>query len=221
VIATDESMKGEFAGFASRFVAFGIDLALVFSSAGIINWVIITAMGLFSFDLLAPVDTESGVFSRLIMVVGKIVLLSMPFVLLFAYWLVFWTATGQTIGKRVMGVRVVRMDGQRMKVSNSLRRIVMYAVSMVPLFLGFLWILIDDERRGWHDKVAKTCVIYAWNAREVEGFMTGTERRVSRVEERYVPTLESETAQELLEAAQENVQSIDSAETQPLQSSEA
>ncbi|MCO5183733.1 MAG: RDD family protein [Anaerolineae bacterium] len=179
-----QSMKGEFAGFASRFVAFAIDLAIVLLLAGIINWVIIAALGLVGINPLAPVDTRASDFNQLVTVISKIVLAVMPFALLVSYWLIFWTVTGQTVGKRIMGVRVVRMDGQRMKTGNSVRRIIMYFVCMIPFFLGFLWILIDDERRGWHDKVANTCVIYAWNAREVEGFMKGSQRRVRLVEER-------------------------------------
>ena len=160
------------------------------------------------FDVLEPVSSVAGDFGRIIMLIGKIVLIAMPFMLLFTYWLIFWTVTGQTIGKRIMGVRVVRMDGQRMKVGNSVRRILMYFVSMVPFFLGFLWILINDERRGWHDKVANTCVIYAWNAREVEGFMAVTQRRVSHVEERLLHPAHSEGGQDVSE---ESV----SAETMP------
>ena len=213
MIVHDQSMKGEFAGFASRFVAFGIDLALVLVSAGVINWVIVAALGLLGIDVLEPMSSAAGDFGRIIMLIGKIVLIAMPFMLLFTYWLIFWTVTGQTIGKRIMGVRVVRMDGQRMKAGNSVRRILMYFVSMVPFFLGFLWILIDDERRGWHDKVANTCVIYAWNAREVQGFLPGTQRQISHVEERLVPHTYADDQQELEEA-------IDSAETMPRQSSE-
>jgi uncharacterized RDD family membrane protein YckC len=38
-------------------------------------------------------------------------------------------------------------------------------------FLGFLWILIDNRRQGWHDKMAGTCVIYNWPARPDENFL--------------------------------------------------
>ena len=71
-----------------------------------------------------------------------------------------------------MGVRVVRIDGERMQVTHTVRRIVMYLLGMIPFFLGFFWILIDDERRGWHDKFAGTCVIYTWEAREVDHFVS-------------------------------------------------
>jgi uncharacterized RDD family membrane protein YckC len=31
-------------------------------------------------------------------------------------------------------------------------------------FLGFFWILADNQRQGWHDNLARTYVIYAWKA---------------------------------------------------------
>ena len=89
------------------------------------------------YQSLAPVDTRASDFNQLVTVISKIVLAVMPFALLVSYWLIFWTVTGQTVGKRIMGVRVVRMDGQRMKTGNSVRRIIMYFVCMIPFFLGF------------------------------------------------------------------------------------
>ena len=38
----------------------------------------------------------------------------------------------------------------------------------LTLGVGFLWVIIDDRREGWHDKLARTCVVYAWQARQNE-----------------------------------------------------
>jgi uncharacterized RDD family membrane protein YckC len=73
----------------------------------------------------------------------------------------FWMLAGQTPGKRVMGVRIVRTDGQRLKWGNAIRREVGYGISTI-LFLGYLWVLVDNRRQGWHDKLAGTMVVYAW-----------------------------------------------------------
>ncbi|MGA7985503.1 MAG: RDD family protein [Burkholderiales bacterium] len=35
-----------------------------------------------------------------------------------------------------------------------------YFVSIVPLGLGFLWIAFDRKKRGWHDLIAGTVVVY-------------------------------------------------------------
>ncbi|MEM8857304.1 MAG: RDD family protein [Chloroflexota bacterium] len=170
-VLADRSLKGDYAGFASRFVAFAIDLAILVGFSAFINWVIITAMGLIGIDLLAPLGEASVTLVRSIMLIGKIALIILPILLMGAYWFFFWNITGQTVGKRIMGVRVVRIDGGRMTTSYTLRRIFMYVLGMVPFFLGFFWILLDDERRAWHDKFAGTCVIYAWDAREVDRFI--------------------------------------------------
>ena len=45
------SQKGEYAGFASRFVAFAIDLTIVVVMSGVISWVIISSMSLVGVDL--------------------------------------------------------------------------------------------------------------------------------------------------------------------------
>ncbi len=165
------SLKGEYAGFASRFVAFIIDLAVLVAASGLINWVLIAAIGLLGIDLVGPVNEASNPVTRSIIIVGKVALTILPFFLQSAYWFVFWIITGQTVGKRIMGIRVVRIDGERMRTSNTIRRIVTYYLGMLPFFLGFAWILIDNERRAWHDKSAGTCVIYTWDAREVDNII--------------------------------------------------
>ena len=44
-------------------------------------------------------------------------------------------------------------------VGQSIVRYVAYFASIIPFFLGFLWIAVDKKKQGWHDKIAKTVVI--------------------------------------------------------------
>ena len=81
----------------------------------------------------------------------------------------FWMMSGQTPGKRVLGVRVIRTDGTRLRLGNALRRQVGYWISSI-FYLGFLWILFDNRRQGLHDKIAGTVVTYSWP----EGRLRGT-----------------------------------------------
>jgi hypothetical protein len=37
------------------------------------------------------------------------------------------------------------------------------------LFLGYLWILFDNRRQGFHDKLAGTYVVYSWPEEELRG----------------------------------------------------
>jgi len=77
-----------------------------------------------------------------------------------AYFAIAGAIAGRTVGKAVMGLRVVRLDGRRISAARSLLRTVAYLVSALPLFAGFLWVLVDGERRGWHDHIARTRVVY-------------------------------------------------------------
>jgi uncharacterized RDD family membrane protein YckC len=73
-----------------------------------------------------------------------------------------YTQRGQTIGKKVIGIKIVKDDGTPFGLVDALlRNVVGYAVSGMVLYLGFIWILIDAEHRGWHDKIAKTKVMVA------------------------------------------------------------
>jgi uncharacterized RDD family membrane protein YckC len=72
---------------------------------------------------------------------------------------------GQTFGKRIMGLRVVRMDGEEMTFVRGLLRVLGYWLAAIPLFLGYIWVIFSNKRRGWHDMLAGTCVIYSWDAK--------------------------------------------------------
>ncbi len=80
------------------------------------------------------------------------------------YFIFFFTVSGQTIGKYVMGVRIVRVDGRPMTVKTSFLRWVGYFVSLIPFGLGFFWVTVDPRRLGFHDHMARTCVVYSWRA---------------------------------------------------------
>jgi len=75
---------------------------------------------------------------------------------------------GQTPGKRLMGVRVVRADGERLRFGNALRRELANVISGI-LFLSYLWILFDNRRRGFHDKLAGTIEVYSWPEGQLQG----------------------------------------------------
>ena len=66
---------------------------------------------------------------------------------------------GQTLGKIVLGLRVVKRNGNRIGIADAiLRNVLGYNLSGIFL-LGFLWAAVDRERQGWHDKLAGTVVV--------------------------------------------------------------
>jgi uncharacterized RDD family membrane protein YckC len=64
-----------------------------------------------------------------------------------------------TIGKRLVGAVVVTEAGEPLNFRQALIRNISKIISIVPLFIGFLWVAFSKERQAWHDKIAKTYVI--------------------------------------------------------------
>lgn len=74
----------------------------------------------------------------------------------FYHWLMIAYWDGQTIGKRALGIRILRPDGSPVDVAVAAARAGMRIVSGIPLLLGFVWAAWDPQRRTWHDAVADT-----------------------------------------------------------------
>ena len=67
---------------------------------------------------------------------------------------------GQTLGKRWMGIRVIKRNGQPFTWWDAfLRCWVGYLLAASPLGIGFFWAIIDPQRRGWHDIITDTLVV--------------------------------------------------------------
>jgi uncharacterized RDD family membrane protein YckC len=66
---------------------------------------------------------------------------------------------GQTLGKKLLGLRVVGTDGGRISFVRACARDLALLVSFLPLGLGFLWIAWDSQKQAWHDKLTGTYVL--------------------------------------------------------------
>jgi uncharacterized RDD family membrane protein YckC len=76
------------------------------------------------------------------------------------YTIGLWWATGATLGKAIMGLKIIGSNGyESIDGGTAVTRYVGYIVSSIPLYLGFLWIAIDGNKQGWHDKIARTRVV--------------------------------------------------------------
>jgi uncharacterized RDD family membrane protein YckC len=76
------------------------------------------------------------------------------------YYVRAWSTSGQTVGKTLLGVKVVTKDGSYPSGGKAFLRYIGYFVSGIVLSIGFLWVAFDRKRQGWHDKIAGTYVIY-------------------------------------------------------------
>jgi len=75
--------------------------------------------------------------------------------------ILFWRYFAATPGKIAFSARIVdaRSLG-RPSTGRLVARYFAYLASVLPLFLGFLWIAVDRRKQGWHDKIAGTLVVY-------------------------------------------------------------
>lgn len=70
--------------------------------------------------------------------------------------------TGQSIGKKTAGIRLVReQDGQLVGGGLAIGRYFLHVLDALPCLLGFLWPLWDAKRQTFADKILKTLVIKA------------------------------------------------------------
>ena len=76
------------------------------------------------------------------------------------YFVLFWTTTGQTPGMRLMRLRVVTYKGERVHFVRALIRLGGLLLAIIPLFAGFLPVLVDERRRALQDFLARTVVVH-------------------------------------------------------------
>jgi uncharacterized RDD family membrane protein YckC len=160
------SLAGQPAGLVSRLVAFLIDIVFISVAFVAAKWLLDAVQSVMGGGILLsriPIPSPEAAF----------VSLHVSGTMLFGvgYLLLFWTASGKTPGKAVLGLRVVTRDGHRLKLGHSLLRIVGYVLSAITFYLGFLWVAVDARQRGWHDHLAGTQVVYCWDAHAEERFL--------------------------------------------------
>jgi uncharacterized RDD family membrane protein YckC len=77
-----------------------------------------------------------------------------------AYYTYLEGSSGQTLGKKALGIRVIDLaGGGSIGYGRAFIRYIGRIVSAIPLFLGYLWMLWDKESQTWHDKFANSVVV--------------------------------------------------------------
>ena len=137
----------EKAGFLVRLVAYIIDAIIL----AIVAWIIQVIF------VMPAMNPNAGGGAAAMAAIGYILLL----IWTLGYLIFFWTRSGATPGKMIMGLKVVTVDGGKLSVGKAVLRIIGYVVSGIIVYLGFLWIIWDKDKQGWHDKIAGTYVVKA------------------------------------------------------------
>lgn len=167
------NLYGRPAGFVTRAVAVVIDIALVVVVIAVFGIVVNLVFSFFGLESLLASDEPAQNNLQLVMQIAvrsSIAIITISFGPL--YFMAAWAFIGQTLGMALIGIRVVTMDTQeRISFKQTLVRYAGFIISAIPLFMGFFWVLFNDERRGWHDILSGTHVVYEWKARPDERFL--------------------------------------------------
>jgi uncharacterized RDD family membrane protein YckC len=142
------AIERPYAGLISRTVALAIDAVTLTIGFAIASGVLGLILSLFTAVEVSSPGAVLGAAALWSLVVG-------------GYFVLFWTLTGETPGMRLMALRVINRDGDPLGFGQALLRLIGAILAAIPFFAGYLLILVDDRRRGLHDMIAGTTVIYA------------------------------------------------------------
>ena len=126
---TYETIRFELADMQTRFGAMVIDLVIL-SVISSLSFMAASGMGLSLSFLITPIY----------------------------FWYFLTRNNGQTPGKRLMKIRVIKKNGSRITDADAIARYIGYAVNNFFL-VGWVWAFFDENRQGWHDKIAETYVV--------------------------------------------------------------
>jgi uncharacterized RDD family membrane protein YckC len=144
---------GRYAGPLTRLLAVIVDSFVVTFGFTLIVAGVVFVIRLFAPDFEIPANT-GYVYGASLLVWG--------FLYLWGSLAVF----GKTIGKMLLGVRVVSSDGGVvLKGRKPVIRVLTYPLSFILFGVGLLGVVFNPRRQAWHDRLAKTAVVYDWGAR--------------------------------------------------------
>lgn len=151
VIDDGATMSGRYAGPISRLGALGLDLFVITST-----FAVIVAGAQFLVDLLfnATFDLEgTWIAAALILVYG------------FVYFWLSQALTGRTVCQALVGLKVIRSDGEALSPGAAAIRTLVLPLSIVLFGIGAVMALVDRQRRALHDLAARSAVVYDWGDR--------------------------------------------------------
>ena len=148
----DINLQGHYAGIVTRLAAFALDVAVavtLYALAGrVIEYVMSSLKG--SEVSLRDHPIISAIFLALL-------------------WLVYFAypiaVGGRTLGMSFVGLEVVTKTGGDVDARHAVIRTIFLPFSIAFAGIGILIILINRDRRAFHDLVAGTAVVYSWDAR--------------------------------------------------------
>ena len=141
-------------GFASRFFAWLLDVIFV----ALLPLIIGCCCGSIVFFGLGSENS----FFNLISGIAAFLLLVILFLFQFFYFGYFWSSSGQSLGMKMLSMKVVRRNNEQLSfIRSALRGTLGYYISGLVFGLGFIWSAFDANKESWHDKIFDTWVVRA------------------------------------------------------------
>ncbi len=150
-----------YAGFWIRVVARLVDSLILGIPFSILFGVFAAAGGLFASSSSSSNNSNAQGAAVAIFGSAFILLYLIAIVVTFGYWIYFWGSSGQTLGMRLLRLRVVDANtGAPIGYGRATIRLLMTFVNTWACYVGWIWVAFDARKQGWHDKVANSVVIH-------------------------------------------------------------
>ncbi len=144
----------EKAGFFTRFIAWLVDGFMI----GLLSWFVAFIFG-------ALIGLTSGTGSGFLdFIAGTLAFLFIVVMLFFQfiYFGYFWSKDGQSLGMKLLNIKVVRQEDAPISFWRAgFRGTVGYWISGLVFGLGYIWAAFDANKETWHDKIFNTWVVKA------------------------------------------------------------
>ena len=143
--------QGHYAGSLSRLLAYGADLAII-SVIGASTVAIIQL----AINVATPWSVNLKSISWLI-VAGQLAWAGV-------YFGVTWVVFHRSPGMSILGLRITSADGSALTRRRAIIRLIAFPLGFLTLGAGFLGIIFGRTHQAIYDRIAKTAVIYDWDA---------------------------------------------------------
>ncbi|MCK5553916.1 MAG: zinc-ribbon domain-containing protein [Deltaproteobacteria bacterium] len=147
-----------YAGFWSRFCAYLIDGIVAGIIVQISMYLFMSPVSYFLFRKYMHSNPQPGVIPP-VFVITLVIWVLAALSIQSLYFILMWGYKGATFGKMATKVKIVNTDGSNISYGTAFLRYIGTIISSIPFSLGYLWMLWDDKRQTWHDKIASTCVV--------------------------------------------------------------
>ncbi|NQU36374.1 MAG: RDD family protein [Actinobacteria bacterium] len=149
-------VTGHYAGPLSRLVSFGLDIAIIFALFTLFSTLVLFLSDrIFGWEgNLSPQQTLVG------------------FVLLLLWALTYSVGSlviaSRTVGKAVVGLRIVSREGDPLRVGQIVVRSLVTPIALLTFLFSYAGLFIGREHRAFTDVIARTAVVYDWGDRSAE-----------------------------------------------------